>query len=179
MNMKPNDRAEQNGNTGQTKDQVAERDQQAAKTGEANASTSEVVEKNPKVFGNAEGKPGDTKTPLERQTGFDQMTADQRHAVENKGKPLNKPMKTEGRQIELGDRVILHTPNPIGGQLDNAAHVIGFNSDTGRPNLRLELLDGGAARPVEFGGVAQNQGDNPADPYWRWPEEFAAKKADK
>lgn len=161
---------------------VDEADKQAAKTAENNAATSDVVEKNPKVFGTAEGdksgKP-QQKTPLERQTGFDRMTADQQHAVENKGAPLNKPAKTEGRQIELGDRVILHTPNPIGGQLDNPAFVIGFNSDTGRPNLRLELTDGAAARPVEFGGVAQNQGDNPTDPYWRFPEEFAAKKSDK
>lgn len=162
-----------------TQEQIDEADKKAAQTAANNAAASDVVEKNPKVFGEAQGKPGDRKTPLERQTGFDRLTADQQHAVENGGKPLNKPMKTEGRQIELGDRVILHTPNPIGGQLDNAAHVIGFNSDTGRPNLRLELLDGGAARPVEFGGVAQNQGDNPSDPFWRWPEEFAAKKSDK
>lgn len=148
---------------------------QAAKTAENNAAASDVVEKNPKVFGNAEGKPGDKKTPLERQTGFDRMTADQRHAVENGGKPLNKAMKTEGRQIELGDRVMLHTPNPIGGQLDTPAFVIGFNSENGRPNLRLELTDGAASRPVEFGAVPQNQADDERSPFWRWPEEFAKK----
>ncbi len=150
-------------------------DEQAKKTAQNNAAASDVVEENPDVFGKAEGKAGDRKTPLERQTGFDRMTADQQHAVENGGKPLNKAMKSEGKQIELGDRVILHTPNPIGGQLDNPAHVIGFNPDNGRPNLRLELTDGGAARPVEFGGVAQNAGDTVNDPYWRWPEDFAKK----
>lgn len=152
---------------------------QAAKTAENNAAAADVVEKNPKVFGNAEGKAGDRKLPLERQTGFDQMTADQRHAVENGGKPLNKAAKTEGDQIELGDRVILHTATPIGGQLDHEAHVIGFNSDTGLPNLRLALSDGAAARRQEFGGVPQNEPREERGPYWKWPADFAAKKSDK
>lgn len=164
--------------TGQTQAD-AEATQQAAKTAENNAAAADVVKDNPDVFGKAEGEAGDRKTPLERQTGFAQMTADQRHAVENGGKPMNEPAKTEGEQIELGDRVMLVTATPIGGQTVNPAHVIGFNSDTGLPNLRLELIDGGAQRPQEFGGVPQNEAREERGPYWKWPADFAAKDKGK
>jgi len=149
----------------------------AAGRAEQGKSTSELVEENPKIFGEAEAKSGtDRKTPLERQTNFATLTADQRNAAENKGKPLHKPAKTEGQQIELGDRVIVTTATPIGGQTDNAFHVIGFNPQ-GLPNLRMELLDGGMGRPIEFGGVPQGAPREERGPYWRWPEEFAAKKS--
>lgn len=139
--------------------------------------TAQVVEENPKVFGAAEAKGGkDRKTPLERQTNFSTLTADQQHAAENRGKPLHKPAKSEGKQIELGDRVIVTTATPIGGQTDNAFHVIGFNPQ-GLPNLRMELLDGGRSRPIEFGGVPQGAPNEERGPFWRWPEEFAPKKA--
>ncbi len=144
---------------------------QAAKTAETQASAADVVEKNPKVFGEAEGKASDRKTPLERQTGFAALTADQQHAVENKGKPLNKAAKTEGGQIELGDRVMLHTATPYGGQTVNPAHVIGFNANTGNPNLRMELVDGGRALPQEFGNVPQNAAQEERGNFWRWPKD--------
>lgn len=145
------------------------------------ASTADVVEENPKIFGAAEGAAGDRKTPLERQTGFATLTADQQHAVDNGGKPLNKAAKTEGQQIELGDRVMLVTATPIGGQTINPAHVIGFNPNTGLPNLRLELTDGGRSGNLEYGGVPQNAAQEERGNYWKWPEDFAAKpeKADE
>lgn len=170
----------QTNDAGKGKDAAAdEATKQAAKTADTNAAAADVVEKNPKVFGAAEGdksgKP-QRKSPLERQPGFDQMTADQRHAVEHKGAPLNKAAKTEGDQLELGDRVMLVTATPIGGQTVNPAFVIGFNSETGLPNLRLELIDGAASRPQEFGGVPQNEPREERGPCWKWPADFAPKK---
>ncbi len=164
-------------NAGQNEPGAEQRkaDEAAAGRAEQTQSTSELVEKNPKVFGEAEAKSGtDRKTPLERQTNFATLTADQQHAAENNGKPLHKAAKTEGKQIEMGDRVIVTTATPIGGQTDNAFHVIGFNPQ-GLPNLRMELLDGGRQRPIELGGVPQGAPREERGPYWRWPEEFAKK----
>ena len=151
-------------------DQESTATEDAAKQAQENAATSDVVGNNPKVFGNAEAKGNDRKTPLERQPAFSQLTADQQHAVKHGGKPLNKPAKTEGRKIELGDRVLLHTANPIGGQTTNAAFVIGFNPNNGQPNLRLELADGARSRPLEFGGVPQNKAQEERGPFWTWPK---------
>lgn len=147
----------------------------AADRAEQGKSTADVVEENPKVFGEAEAKGDDKKLPLERQTDFANITADQQHAVENKGKPLNKAAKTEGRQIELGDRVMITTATPIGGQTVNEAHVIGFNATSGNPNLRLALSDGGRSRATEFGNVPQNAAQEERGPFWQFPEAFEKK----
>lgn len=142
---------------------------------EETKSPEEIAEANPKIFGNEASKPGDVKTARDRQPDA-MMTADQRHAVENKGKPLNKAAKTEDGQIELGDRVMLHTATPIGGQTINPAFVIGF-TDQGLPNLRLELLDGAMSRPMEFGGVPQNTAREERGPFWTWPHGKRGAKA--
>ena len=147
----------------------------AAGRAEQGKSTADIVEDNPKVFGEEEGKAGDKKLPLERQANFANITADQQHAVENKGKPLNKAAKTEGRQIELGDRVMITTATPIGGQTVNEAHVIGFNATSGNPNLRLALSDGGRSRATEFGNVPQNAAHEERGPFWQFPEAFEKK----
>lgn len=150
-------------------------EQGANSTSTETKSPEELAEANPKIFGNEKSKPGDVKTARDRQPDG-AMTADQRHAVENKGKPLNKPAKTEDGQIELGDRVMLHTATPIGGQTVNPAFVIGFN-DRGQANLRLELTDGGRSRAQEFGGVPQNEAQEERGPFWTWPNGKRGAKA--
>lgn len=142
---------------------------------EQQAPIADIVGDDPEVFGGSEGKANDRKTPLERQTGFATLTADQQHAVDNGGEPRNKAAKTEGQQIELGDRVMLVTATPIGGQTVNPAHVIGFNPNTGLPNLRLELTDGARSGNLEYGGVPQNAAQEERGNYWKWPADFAAK----
>lgn len=139
---------------------------------------SELVAKHPEVFGEetASGTKAtdDRKTPQDRQVETANLTVDQRAAATD-GKPKNEPAKTEGQQIEMGDRVMLHTATPIGGQTVNPAHVIGFNAITGRPNLRVEHLDGAVGRPLEFGGVPQDEAQEERGPFWTWPERSASK----
>jgi hypothetical protein len=145
-------------------------------------SASELIKDHPEIFGKEEGEPGkaEDKTPQERQlSGNIGLTADQKHAAMNDGTPLNKAAKVEGKEIALGDRVILTTATPIGGQTDNAAHVIGFNPINGLPNLRLEHLDGGQGRPQEFGGVPYGAPNEERGPFFRWAEDFAKKSNDK
>lgn len=142
---------------------------------------SDLIKDNPKIFGEAEGVAGkaEDKTPQERQlAGNIGLTADQQHAAMNDGTPLNKPANIADapRQPDLGDRVILTTATPIGGQTDNPCHIIGFASITGLPNLRLELIDGSQGRPQEFGGVPYGKASEERGPFWRYAEDFAPKK---
>lgn len=103
-------------------------------------------------------------------------TRDEQHAKDHGGKPATKPAKTEGRQIELGDRVKLHTHNPIEQSNENLAYVIGFNAKTGYPNLRVEATTPALMTPREFGNVPQNKADDPTGPYWTWPDGAGAAK---
>lgn len=146
---------------------------------ERTPSATELIEDHPEIFGEKEGEAGkaERKTPQERQlSGNIGLTADQKHAALNDGKPLNKAAEFEGRTPELGDRVILTTATPIGGSTDNPAHVIGYNPINGNPNLRLEYLDGGRGRPLEFGGVPYGAASEERGPYFRWAEDFSPKK---
>ncbi len=130
----------------------------------------ELIEKKPEVFG------GDN---LDRQFETSSVTADQRAMVET-GKPANKPAKIEGsKQPKVGDRVMLTTATPIGGQTDNPGLIIGFTSTTGNANIRLENLDGARGRggaDAEYGGVPYGKAQEERGNFWRWPEDFAAKK---
>lgn len=115
----------------------------------------------------------------ERQFQNVGLTADQQ-AVANGDDPVHKPAEVEGGTPAVGDRVILTTATPIGGQTDNPGLIIGF-SPTGNANIRLENLDGarGRASAQEYGnvpyGVAQEERGN----FWRRPEDFAHKEPSK
>lgn len=130
----------------------------------------ELIEKKPEVFG------GDN---LDRQFETSNVTADQRSMVET-GKPANKPAKIEGsKQPKVGDRVMLTTSTPIGGQTTNPALVIGFSPVTGNANLRLENLDGGRGRGgavAEYGNIPYGAAQEERGSFWNYAEDFAAKK---
>jgi hypothetical protein len=130
---------------------------------------SELIEKKPEVFGEN----------LEHQFDTSTVTADQRAMVED-GKPKNEPAKVaDGREPKVGERVILTTATPIGGQTDNGATIIGFNPINGNANLRLEFTDGGRARGganAEYGGVPYGAAQEERGSFWRYPEDFAADK---
>lgn len=154
----------------------ASTDQQAREVGslgirddvEDTKTASELIEEKPEVFGADRGNQFETSN----------VTADQRAMVED-GKPVHEPAKVDGDRVPaVGERVILTTATPIGGQTDNAGTIIGFTPQ-GKANIRLEFLDGGRANPVgnEFGGVPYGKADEERGSFWQYPEAFAA--ADK
>lgn len=109
----------------------------------------------------------------ERQFQNAKLTSDQM-AVANGDDPVHKPAEIEGGRVPaIGERVILTTATPIGGQTDNAGLIIGFTGE-GKANIRLEFLDGGRANPVgnEFGGVPYGKADEERGEFWRYPEDF-------
>lgn len=109
----------------------------------------------------------------ERQFTGAKLTADQQ-AVANGEEPVHKPTELEGGRVPaVGERVMLVTATPIGGQTTNASIIIGF-SPTGNANLRLEFLDGGRANPAgqEYGNVPYKAAQEERGSYWLYPEDF-------
>jgi hypothetical protein len=160
---KPTDKAAQQ--------RKASADQQAQETGplgirddvEDTPTASEIIaDDQNKVFGD---------NP-ERQFQNELLTSDQQ-AVAKGDEPVHKPAENAP---DVGARVILTTASPIGGQTDNPAIVIGYAPNSGNPNLRLENLDGGRGRPLEFGNVPYGEASEERGPFYRLPEDFAAKE---
>lgn len=108
----------------------------------------------------------------ERQFQNAMLTADQQ-AVANGDDPVHEPAEIEGdRQPKIGDRVMYHSANPIGGQTINPGLIIGF-APSGNANIRLEFIDGSRANPAgnEFGGVPFGTAQEERGAFWDYPEE--------
>jgi hypothetical protein len=116
-------------------------------------------------------KTDDRKVMPGRMVKNVRLTIDEEHAAKHGGKPFHKPAKTVGRQLELHDRVKIHTPNPIDGHPESFGYVIGFNERTGNPNIRIEALTPALATvPRDFGNVPQNKPEEPNGAYWVFPD---------
>lgn len=113
----------------------------------------------------------------ERQFTGSMLTADQ-EAVARGDDPVHKPTKVDGdREPKIGERILLHTATPIGGQTVNPAIIIGF-TPRGLVNARLEFLDGGRANPAgqEYGGLPYGAAQEERGSFWSYPETDDAKK---
>ena len=140
---------------------------------ERTPTATELARDMPEVFGAEKGSENaldDKLTPLDRQIDTGLLTTDEKAAAGIAGIEGNPPTKDkDGNDIPIHTRVMVHTPNPIGGQLVNPGYVIGYGPNG--INVRLELTDGSQARPLEFGGLKQDAGEHLADVYFTMPDD--------
>jgi len=141
---------------------------------ERTPTATELASANPEVFGEPTSTEEDSTNeeivPQDRRPETSFVTSDERNAAEN-GEPLHEPAD---KGAKIGQRVMLHTANPIGGQTVNPGFIVGFNAVNGKAAIRLELTDGARAKPVDFGGVPKDAADEERGAFYTLPAEDAA-----
>jgi len=146
---------------------------------ERTPTATELAADHPEIFGEEttteEDSTNEEIVPQDRRPETAFATTDEVHAAQE-GEPLNEPADKDAK---IGQRVMITTANPIGGQTTNPGFIVGFNAVNGKANIRLELTDGGRARPIDFGGVPKDAADEERGAFYTLPvdsEELEAAK---